>query len=326
MTPKVSRKSAIRSLPESERAAPGSDPFTSSLSRETRRLFHHIPTSGRVTILASSRLKNMQRHCRWLGVLLMLLSPFAHGAETAKGLQRMPFTVNGVARMALVYVPTNPAAASTPVVFVFHGHGGSAENAARSFAIEKHWPEAISVYMQGLDTPGQLTDPQGNLPGWQAAIGDEGDRDLKFFDTVLAQLKQDYHVDVKRIYCTGHSNGGAFTYLLWLARPDVFAAVAPSAAAARYANQLTPKPAMILGGEDDPLVNFAWQKFTMEIVRRVNGCSTVSETWDKQCTIYPSSGGTPLVTFIYPGGHEFNSAAPALIVKFFKQHPGEAGK
>jgi polyhydroxybutyrate depolymerase len=55
-------------------------------------------------------------------------------------------------------------------------------------------------------------------------------------------------LDVKRIYCTGHSNGGGFTYLLWLARGDVFAAVAPSSAAARYANQLPPKPALILGG------------------------------------------------------------------------------
>ncbi|MEI9864297.1 MAG: hypothetical protein WDN00_07025 [Limisphaerales bacterium] len=45
---------------------------------------------------------------------------------------------------------------------------------------------------------------------------------MKFFDAVLARLKQDYKVDAKRIYCTGHSNGGGFTYLLWLARGDVF--------------------------------------------------------------------------------------------------------
>ncbi len=52
---------------------------------------------------------------------------------------------------------------------------------------------------------------------------------------------------------TGHSNGGTFTYLLWLARGDVFAAVAPSSAAARYAGKLTPKPALIMGGSEDPL-------------------------------------------------------------------------
>jgi polyhydroxybutyrate depolymerase len=267
----------------------------------------------------------MQKQRRWLMASLMLLSSFARGAAT-NGFERMSFTVDGVPRTALVYVPTNATTASTPVVFVFHGHGGSAENAVRSFGINQQWPEAISVYMQGLPTPGQLTDPDGVRAGWQAATGDQGDRDLKFFDAVLARLKRNYNVNTNRVYCTGHSNGGGFTYLLWLARPNVFAAVAPSAAAAKYATQLVPKPAMIMGGENDPLVKFAWQKLTMEAVRRMNVCAAAGESWDKQCTIYPSKNGTPLVTFIYPGGHEFNSTAPALIVKFFKQHPGEAEK
>src|SRR5437868_14487597 len=96
----------------------------------------------------------------WLVWLIMLVSSFARGAAT-NDLERMSFTVDGVERTALVYVPTNSTNVSTPVVFVFHGHGGSAEMAERSFGIEKEWPEAISVYMQGLPTPGQLTDPDG---------------------------------------------------------------------------------------------------------------------------------------------------------------------
>ena len=39
---------------------------------------------------------------------------------------------------------------------------------------------------------------------------------------MLKSLKQDYKVDEKRIFSTGHSNGGGFTYLLWSERPDVF--------------------------------------------------------------------------------------------------------
>ena len=257
--------------------------------------------------------------------LLVFTSLFARGAA-ADGFQQMDFTVEGVARTAWVYVPAPAKTSSTPVVFVFHGHGGNARQVARGFAIERHWPEAIVVYMQGLNTPGKLTDPEGKLPGWQSAPGDQGDRDLKFFDAVLARLKQDCQVDTKRIYSTGHSNGGGFTYLLWLARGNIFAAVAPSAAAAKYAVQLSPKPAMHLAGENDPLVKFEWQKLTMDTLRKVNGCAAIGEPWGKQCTLYPSKSGTPLVTFIYPGGHQFNPAAPALIVKFFKEHPGEAGK
>jgi polyhydroxybutyrate depolymerase len=257
----------------------------------------------------------MQRHWFILVSLLMLWSPVARAVDD---LQQIKFTVDGVERTALIYIPATAKTNPTPLVFVFHGHGGSSRQVARSFAMDRYWPEAISVYMQGLDTPGQLTDPQGNQAGWQKAEGDEGDRDLKFFDAVLARLQQDYNVDAKRIYATGHSNGGGFTYLLWLARGDVFAAVAPSSAVAKYVRQLKPKPVMHLAGEDDPLVKFSWQKLMMEYLRRINGCDPVGEPWDKDCTIYPSKSGTPVVTFIHPGGHEFDPAAPPLIVKFFK--------
>ena len=226
----------------------------------------------------------MRRPSRRFLALLLFVSLFARGA-VAEGLRQLDFTVAGEPRSALVYLPVSTGTNGAPVVFVFHGHGGNARQAARSFGIERHWPEAIVVYMQGLNTPGRLTDPQGKQPGWQSAVGDQGDRDLKFFDAVLARLKQANQVDAKRIYATGHSNGGGFTYLLWLARGDVFAAVAPSAAAATYARQLKPKPALHLAGESDPLVKFAWQELTMAAVRKLNGCAATGEPWAKQCTI-----------------------------------------
>lgn len=54
----------------------------------------------------------------------------------------------------------------TPVVLLGH-HGGSRQ-ASRSFQMHSEWPEAIVVYMQGLPTPGQWTDPDGKKPGWQS--------------------------------------------------------------------------------------------------------------------------------------------------------------
>jgi len=238
-----------------------------------------------------------------------------------KGLHRLELKVDSVPREALIYAPVSAKSSAAPVVFVFHGHGGNMRNVARSFAMNHHWPEAISVYMQRLNTPGRLTDPEGKRPGWQARPGDLGDRDLAFFDALLARLKKDYRVDDKRIYATGHSNGGGFTYLLWAERGNVLAAVAPSAAAAfRQQERFKPKPVMHLAGENDLLVKFAWQRATMDAVRKLNGCESQGKAWDRQCTIYPSKSGTPLVTFIHPGGHEFVKEAPALIVKFFKEH------
>ena len=101
----------------------------------------------------------------------------------------------------------------------------------------------------------------------------------------------------------------------------MFAAVAPCSAAAGYAASLAPMPAMISGGLNDPLVQPAWQRRTMDAVRRANGCDPTGVPWETVCTLYPSKSGTPLVTFTYAGGHPVDRAEPALIVKFFQAHP-----
>jgi polyhydroxybutyrate depolymerase len=236
--------------------------------------------------------------------------------------QRMEWKVDGVQREALVYVPQAAKTAESPVVFVFHGHGGAMKNTAKKFAMHQLWPEAIAVYPQGLNTPGKLTDPEGKLPGWQRSAGDQGDRDLKFFDAMLERLKSEAKVDPRRIYSTGHSNGGGFTYLLWSVRGDRFAAVAPCAASAlAYAGTLTPKPVFHLAGREDKLVKFAWQEQTIELLRKVNQCDD-GGPWDKEkwCTLYPSKTVNPVVACIHPGGHELPDEVPAMIVRFFKEH------
>lgn len=235
--------------------------------------------------------------------------------------QRMEWKVDDVAREALVCAPSKEGSGAPPLVFGFHGHGGSMQNAARTFAIHDLWPEAVVVYMQGLPTPGRLTDPEGKKAGWQHGPGEQGDRDLKFFDVVLASMKEKFKIDDKRVYATGHSNGAAFTYLLWPSRPDVFAAIAPSAAAgARNLKDAKPCPLLHVAGEKDPLVKFEWQQRVIAAVRAQNGCEDQGKDWDKGCTIYPSSKDAPVVTFIHPGDHKYPKEAPPLIVKFFKEH------
>jgi polyhydroxybutyrate depolymerase len=229
------------------------------------------------------------------------------------------WTVDGVKRQALIQMPPTSSEPS-PVVFGFHGHGGTMRNAARSFRMHELWPNAIVVYMQGLNTPGQLTDAEGKKPGWQRASGDQNDRDLKFFDAVLKTIRAEHKVDDNRIYAMGHSNGGGFTYLLWAERADIFAAMAPSGAAAlKIRNTLPPKPVMHIAGDNDPLVKFAWQSSMIDAVRKSNQCGDGSK-WESSCTMYSSKIGTPVVTLITSGGHKFPSEAPALIVKFFKMH------
>jgi len=250
-----------------------------------------------------------------------MISLFLAALVAAGDPQKLEWTVDGVAREGLVCAPTKESPGGPPLVFGFHGHGGSMQNAARSFGLQDLWPEAVVVYLQGLPTPGQLTDPDGKKAGWQKSPGDQGDRDLKLFDTVLGAMKEKYRVDAGRVYATVHSNGGGFTYLLWANRPDVFAAIAPSAAAgARPQKDTKPCPTLHLAGEKDPLVKFEVQMRAVNAIKAFNGCEEQGKDWDKGCTLYPSSKDAPVVTFIHPGTHQYPAEGPALIVKFFKEH------
>src|SRR5262245_34069294 len=132
----------------------------------------------------------MRKNLPSLIPLFALVLPFSSSAADLPA--RREWKVGDVTREALVFIPDSAKTNPAPVVFAFHGHGGLRQNAARMFSIHTRWPEAIGVYMQGLNTPGRLTDPQGKAPGWQREIGDQADRDVKFFDAVLKSLKEEY--------------------------------------------------------------------------------------------------------------------------------------
>jgi len=230
------------------------------------------------------------------------------------------FMVDGEQRRALVFAPRMALQTPSPIVFAFHGHGGSSRKAAESFGYHREWEEAIVVYPLGLPTPSP-GDPQGEKPGWNTGGAKSGSRDLAFFDALLAQLGKDFRVDGRRIYATGTSNGGFFTYTLWGARHDVLAAVAPAAATwGRLEDGLRPKPVFHVAGERDPIVRIEAQRKTIERLRTLNTCGEGRPGRRPAITIYPSPEGNQVVAFIHDGGHEFPQAATKPIVEFFKRH------
>ncbi len=258
---------------------------------------------------------------RALLLVALVMPHFIERLRAQEGLDRRTWTIDGVEREGLIYTPAKAKEVPSPVVFAFHGHGGSMRNAARTFHMHKEWPEAICVYLQGLNTPGRLTDPEGKKPGWQHGAGEQGDRDLKLFDAVLETLHKDFKVDDACIFSTGHSNGGGFTYLLWAQRGDKLAAVAPSASAARSnQDKLSPKPVLHIAGRNDPLVKFAWQEAMIEQLKKNQQCETTSKKWFKdKCDVFASKVGAPVVTMIHDGDHKYPIDAPEAIVHFFKE-------
>ena len=231
--------------------------------------------------------------------------------------------IDGVQREALVYFPSTSSKAKAPVIFAFHGHGGNMHFAARGMAFQDAWPEAIVVYPQGLPTPGIVLDHEGKRAGWQDFAGQENNRDLKFVDAMLKTLREKYPVDESRIYATGFSNGGLFTYLLLSQRPDIFAAFAPGGSVLLPQNSLSAaRPVFHYAGRSDRLAKFEKQEATIEQLRKFNGCDGAGVSCGENCTIYNSRKGAPVATFIHSYGHFYPPAVTPLIVKFFQRSAG----
>ena len=262
-------------------------------------------------------LNNMRTLSLWLVAAVCV----ACGASAAEPTP-MTWTVDGVQREALVYLPPKSSKTNAPVVFAFHGHGGNMNFAARGMAFQNAWPEAIVVYPQGLPTPGIVLDHEGRKAGWQDFAGQQNDRDLKFVDAMLKTLREKYSIDDSRIYATGFSNGGLFSYLLLSQRPNVFAAFAPGGAVLLPQNSLsTARPVLHYGGRSDRLAKFEKQEATIDQLRKFNGCAGAGESYGENCTIYSSNKAAPVATFIHPYGHFYPPAVTPLIVKFFREHP-----
>jgi polyhydroxybutyrate depolymerase len=232
------------------------------------------------------------------------------------------FNVDGTNRQTVVYVNAKKApAAGAPLIFVYHGRGGSAQRAAARFKVHEHWPEAVVVYMQGL--PGQPgpNDPDGKRAGWQLSPRDQGDRDVKFFDAAVSQIQKDYKTDPDRVYVLGHSNGARFANVLWNMRGDKLAALcSASAQGGRLIRDCKPKPIFMIMGERDSIVPFDWQKRSIDLVRNALSTDPSRAKTEGLARTEPGKHNTQLVLYIHPGGHEFPEQAMPLVVKFFQSH------
>jgi polyhydroxybutyrate depolymerase len=246
------------------------------------------------------------------------------GTETAaqypSGKQTISLTVNGVERTALVVVPsdlTKPA----PLVFAFHGHGGTGQNFDRRMNIEGLWPEAIVAYPNGVVGHKGRTDPEGTKTGWQTTPGESDDEDLAFYDALLADLESKARVDLDRIYLMGHSNGSAFVSLLLNVRGGPVAATANmSGQPGPYLRTDPPRSMFLSMGQNDPIVPYANQRRSVSLAEERIGADPSTAHVDGHLRTEIGRGNLELAVYDYPGGHEPPSAVPALIVAFFQRH------
>ena len=238
------------------------------------------------------------------GLLLML------GVGEAAA-QVMRWQVDGVTREAIVYAPASAPAEGAPLVLSFHGFGDNMRNFQYT-GVHVAWPDAVVVYFEGLER-------RRGLLGWQVERGADGDRDLRLVDVALRSLRERYSINDDRIYATGYSNGGMFTYLLWAERPGVFAAYAPVAARLRPSvRPLQPRPVLHVAGTRDRVVRFADQEAAIAVALEVNGVDAPASC-GAGCTVYGAGTAAPVMTWIHGGAHVYPRGTSERIVAFFRE-------
>lgn len=138
-----------------------------------------------------------------------------------------------------VYVPGSaPKNKKIPVVFVFHGAGGSGDEIADRMG----WSDVADKYgfmivMPTASEPNQvreISDIRTNnvfRAMWNTgAPQPERPADMMFLDFLYAWVLEHYPVDPERVYGSGQSSGGMMSWACAAYRPDYFAAVAPFSA------------------------------------------------------------------------------------------------
>lgn len=147
-------------------------------------------------------------------------------------------------REFIVYVPQKAEGIEeVPVLFVIHGTNQSGQ---LFYDNPELWtPKAdeegfIVVYPTGLKhchfdngvertvtkwASGELGETDVSQGGLSLCIGQALADDMRFFDQMVAAIKEKYVVDSKRFYVTGFSNGANMAARLAAQRSDIFAAV-----------------------------------------------------------------------------------------------------
>jgi polyhydroxybutyrate depolymerase len=233
-------------------------------------------------------------------------------AGAATGVQRKNLTVDGKPRSYLLSVPaTYRAGAPLPLVFAWHGLGGSAMYFRAAHGIEAPAQgAAIFVYPDGLPQPGF-----GNGNGWD--LRPEGD--VRFFDALLAEVSGAYCVDKGRVFSMGHSFGGYMTNTLGCLRGAALRGIAPVAGGLPGLMCGTkPLPAWLTHGNNDPVVMFAEGEKARDHWRTVAGCGQTTQPVEPAGCVAYDGCAAPVQWCVHQRMHSWPPFASSAIWKFFE--------
>ena len=229
-------------------------------------------------------------------------------------------SVGAVKRTYALSVPTGyDAYRAYPLVFNFHSGGRTGASARDYFAFESFaGDKAIFVY------------PDGEKGNWDLDTTAAQNKDVAFFDALLADVEANLCVDTTRVFATGSSMGAYLTNQLGCRRGDVLRAIAPHAGGGPWETggkydgdghlicaQKAPA-AMVFIGLADTSVNPTEGEKSITHWSWANGCKLqTTPSAPSPCVAFQGCG-KPVVSCKIPGvGHKIWNDGPKATWNFF---------
>jgi polyhydroxybutyrate depolymerase len=217
-------------------------------------------------------------------------------------------TVNGKARALLVRLPPGyDGSRAQPILFAFHGAGGTGPGFEPEFALGAAWrARGIVVY------PTALTVTADGPTTWRR----DSDDDLAFLDAMIAELGDGLCLDRARVFVAGFSSGGYFANTVGCRRGDRIRAVVSAAGGDRdFNDQCRGNLAVqiVIGAQDGVVpyggapgvTNLDHAHRARDHFIAANGCQPQTKPIDPApCVEYQGcKASAPVVYCEFPGGH-----------------------
>ena len=212
-----------------------------------------------------------------LGCAMLAANGFAQGQTV-----NLNYKVAGVDRQTILYAPSG-LGANPPLIYVIHGFNMTGQQEVQLTQMNKVADTAkfIVVYPNALKN-------SSNEPSWDLA----GANDYAYIMSLIDTVDGRYHIDRKRVYVSGFSQGGFFSFNLGCRYSDVIAAIAPVSGTLNGACTLKrPVPMKFTFGTNEGFDVSTFVKSGEKWVQ-LNGCSPTP----KVIRPYPAGNPNSVVT------------------------------
>jgi polyhydroxybutyrate depolymerase len=160
-------------------------------------------------------------------------------------------------REYILFIPNSyDETSATPILFNFHGFGGSASEFINDadMRAEAESNSFILVYPQGSCLDGVSHWNPCPIGGDNKSSAD----DVGFVEAMVNEISSQYNLDMERIYAAGYSNGGMMAYGLANYKSDLIAAVASVSGSMLdcFGTTTHPMPVVHLHGTSDGVIAY----------------------------------------------------------------------